>query len=310
MEPPETSDFPKIGINSNKVVLTGDAFSPSGQSYKFQGTEFVVINKNLLLSGTADVALFAPNQGDFAIEPAQQLTPNSTTDAFYMASVNSAVASTSTIHVWTIRGVPGDNSNPLQTPQVTALPIAMISYPPNGQQQGTSVLIDTYDDSLLDAVFRDGASGSLWVSANDGCKPSGDSAVRSCLRFVNVSINGSTMSVAQDFDYADPGKYYYYAAVRTDNSGDLYAAFTGSSSSSYASAYAGMQSAGNTNLLTNLSVFRAGDSPYTISPPRWGDYSGAGVDPGDASVWLGAEYSTSIPFLGSYWGTAIAHAQP
>jgi hypothetical protein len=118
------------------------------------------------------------------------------------------------------------------------------------------------------------------------------------------------MSVAQDFDYADPGKYYYYPAVRTDNSGDLYAVFTGSSASSYASAYAGMQLSGSSNVLTNLSVFRAGDSPYTISPPRWGDYSGAGVDPSDASVWLGAQYATSIPFLGSFWGTAIAQAQP
>jgi hypothetical protein len=303
-------DFPKIGINSNKVVLTGDAFSPSGQSYKFQGTEFVVINKNLLLSGTADVALFAPNQGYFAIEPAQDLTPNSTTDAIYLAAVNSAVTSTSTIRVWTVQGVPGDSSNPLQTPQVTTLSIATISYPPNAQQQGTGALIDTNDDSLLDAVFRDGTPGSLWVSANDGCTPPADSAVRSCLRFVNVSINGNTMSVAQDFDYADPGKYYYYPAIRTDISGDLYAAFTGSSGSSYASAYAGMQLAGSSNVLTNLSVFRAGDSSYTISPPRWGDYSGAGVDPSDASVWLGAEYATSIPFLGSFWGTAIAHAQP
>ena len=87
------------------------------------------------------------------------------------------------------------------------------------------------------------------------------------------------MSVAQDFDYADVGTYYYYPATRTDAAGDLFAAFSGSSSSSFASAYAGSQSAGNINVLTNLSVTRAGDAAYTISPTRWGDYSGAGVDP-------------------------------
>src|SRR5262249_1201963 len=117
-------------------------------------------------------------------------------------------------------------------------------------------------------------------------------------------------SVAQDFDYADPGMYYYYPAIRTDQFGDLFVALTGSSSASYASAYAGLQLAGTSNALTNFSLTRSGHSPYTISPPRWGDYSGAGVDPSDASVWLAAEYATSIPILGSYWGTAIANAQP
>ena len=309
-------DFPKSGINSDKVVLTGDAFSPVGhgpfsQGYKFQGTEYVVINKSELLSGTLGtqgVALFAPNQGDFAIEPAQQL--DSTTENLFMAAVNSALSSTSSMDVWEISGVPDDSSNPLKT-KVTSLPIDTISIPPNAQQQGTTVLIDTNDDSLLDAVFREGSPGSLWVSANDACTPPGDSAVRSCLRFIEVSIGTSgTPNVAQDFDYADPGTYYYYPAVRTDAAGDLFAAFSGSSSSSYASAYAGSQLFGNSNVLTNFSLFRAGDSPYTVSPPRWGDYSGAGTDPSDTSVWLGAEYATQFPLFGSIWGTAIAQAQP
>jgi len=303
-------DFPKIGINSNKVVLTGDAFSQVRSGYKFQGTEFVVINKSdlLSLSGTVNTSLFAPNQGDFAIEPAFQI--NSTADPLYMAAVNSALASTSSLAVWTIAGVPGDSSNPLQTPKVSTLPIDTISYPPNAQQLGTTVLIDTNDDSLLDAFFREG-SGSLWVSANDACTPNGDTAARSCLRFINISIStGGAMSVAQDFDYADPGTYYYYPALRIDSTGNLYAAFSGSSGAKYPSAYAGMQSSGKTNVLTNLSVTRPGDYPYTVSPPRWGDYSGAAVDPDGASVWLGAEYATQFSIFGSIWGTAIAHVSP
>jgi len=70
------------------VVLTGDAFTlitrRFSQTYKFEGTEFVVINKNQLFSGTVAATLFAPNQRDFAIEPAQQL--DSTSEALYMAA--------------------------------------------------------------------------------------------------------------------------------------------------------------------------------------------------------------------------------
>jgi len=51
---------------------------------------------------------------------------------------------------------------------------------------------------------------------------------------------------------------------------------------------------------------RARRSVDAFSPPRWGDYSGAGVDPDDASVWLGAEYATQFSICGSIGGTAIA----
>jgi hypothetical protein len=322
-------DFPKMGVNYTKVVLTGDAYSAVRHglfsvSYKFQGTEFVVINKSKLLSGTASVAVFAPNQGDYAIEPAQELTSTSTNDTMYMAAVNSTLASTSALDVWQISGVPGNTSHPLKTHKTSpSLPIHTISLPPNAQQADTSVLIATNDDSLLDAAFRDASGsspGALWVSANDACTPPGDGAVRSCPRFINVSTvsNVTTMKVVQDFDYADAGKYYYYPAIRTDINGDLFAVFSGSSGGSlasggsYASVYAGEQLAGTTNALTNLSMTRAGDSPYSVtaSPTRWGDYSGAGVDPSGTSGWLAGEYATSNFIFGSYWGTAIVDAMP
>jgi hypothetical protein len=307
-------DFPKLGINYDKVVLTGDAFSQvtsrhGAASYKFQGTEFIVINKNDLttLAANPRAAFYPPNQGDFAIEPAQELTPNSQNDTLYMAAVNSGVSSTANLDVWEITGVPGVSA---LAAAKTSLGIDTISYPPNAQQEGTTATIDTNDDSLLDAAYRDGNPGSLWVAANDACTPKGDNATRSCARFIHIAIGSAGIAVDQDFDYGDVGTYYYYPSVRSDSGGDMFSAFTGSSTSSYASAYAALQTYGSVNVLTNLSIFQAGDAPYTISPPRWGDYSGAGVDPDDASVWLGAEYATSIPFLGSYWGTAIAHAGP
>jgi hypothetical protein len=301
-------DFPKTGINFDKIALTGDAFSPSGNTYKFQGTEFVVIDKSelLSLSPSVSIALFPPDQGAFAIEPAQNLTPGSTTDTLYMAGVNSATASTSSLYIWQVSGIPG---SPGFQSSVSSLPIATMSIPPNAQQQGTTLLIDTNDDSLLDAAYRDGNPGTLWVSGNDACTPPGDTAVRSCLRFIEVAIDAQGPSIAQDFDYGDVGAYYYYPAVRTDGAGNLFAAFTKSSPTSYASAYAGEEAAGALNKLTNLSVFRAGDASYTLSPPRWGDYSGAATDSSDTGVWLGAEYATSWVF-GSSWGTGITIVGP
>ncbi|MBF6567578.1 MAG: hypothetical protein IVW54_01730 [Candidatus Binataceae bacterium] len=318
-------DFPKIGFNGNKVVITGDAFHAiqkhSGTSYKFEGTEFVVLNKSELVSGdsSASAVMFLPDQGDLAIEPALHLNPTSTpgvspADNLYMAAVNGTLASTSTIDVWTVTGVPGVSTVGAVR---TSLPIGTLSIPPNAQQAGSGVLIDTNDDSLLDAVFRDGSiAGSLWVSANDGCVPPSDSAVRSCLRFIEVSVGSggtSGLSVSQDFDYAgQPGLYYYYPALRTDSSGDLATVFSGSSTSSFASVYSASRLVGDTaNTLTNFSTIESGAAAYTTSPPRWGDYSGAGIDPDDSTIWIGGEYAASDnPILGSLWGTWIASVQP
>jgi hypothetical protein len=307
-------DFPKIGINEDKVILSGDAFSTVQKrfsaSYKFQGTEFVVINKSELVAppGTSIyISMFNPPQGDFAIEPAQQLGATSSSgDSLYMAAVNSAVSSASSIDVWTVSGVPTAQTAPTATR--TSLPIYTISTPPNAEQAGTSVLIDTNDDSLLDAVFRDGSPGSLWVSANDGCVPAADSATRSCLRFIEVSVDSTGMKVAQDFDYADKGSYYYYPAIRTDSAGDLVTVFSGSSSNTFASVYAGRRLATDpSNNLTGFSLIQAGVAAYTTSPPRWGDYSGAGVDPDDTTVWIAGEYVATVDiFFGPIWGTWIA----
>ena len=311
-------DFPKMGVSGDKIVLTGDAFSTIqhlfSTSYKFEGTEFVVLSKADLLNATAGSNVgsttFNPPQGDFAIEPAQQLPafPPPTTSpvvlppsTLYMASVNSALSSTSTLNIRVVTGVPG--GAPVAVTR-NALAIHTIATPPGARQAGTSTLVDTNDDSLLDAVYRP-SSGDLWVSANDGCTPTGDNAVRSCARFTEIYI--PTMSVAQDFDLATPGNYYYYPAVSTNSAGDLVAAFTGSSSSAIPSAFGARRAASDaSNTLSSISLINAGDTPYTVSPARWGDYSGAGVDLDDSTIWIAGEYATSCGFFGPCWGTSLA----
>jgi hypothetical protein len=301
-------DFPKVGVNSDKVVITGDAFSGN----TFLGTEFVVFNKSDVMAGlSAHVSYYPPGQGDFAIEPAQHLasigTATNDPDALFMASV--ANPSASTVRIWSVTGVPG-SSQPVAV-ATTSLPITTLSTPPNAAQGGTSKLVDTNDNALLDAVFRDGSPGSLWVSANDGCTPPGDAATRSCLRLVEVSIASGTPTVSQDFDYSASGQYFFYPAIRTDDTGNLFVVFNGSSSSQYISAYGGVQrTTDNAGTLEPPVLIKSGSGAYTEST-RWGDYSGVGIDPSDGTVWLGGEYPTSCGFLiRSCWGTWIANVSP
>jgi len=309
-------DFPKMGVNSDKVVLTGDAFSGNN----FLGSEFVVFSKSDVMAGSdANAAYYPPPQGDVAIEPAQHLgTPVATAspgpDALYMASV--AYPSANTVEVWSVTGVPGSVVQPVAV-ATTSLGIATLSSPPNAAQGGTNKLVDTNDNALLDAVYRDGSPGSLWVSANDGCLPSGDTATRSCLRLINISIDPTTgqpiavSPVAQDFDYSAVGQYFFYPAIRTDDTGNLFVVFNGSSSSQYISVYGSVQkTTDSAGILEPPVMLKSGNGAYKESA-RWGDYSGAGFDPSDDTVWLGGEYPTSCgALIRSCWGTWIANVSP
>ncbi len=304
-------DFPKIGVNYNKVVLSGDIFSGN----KFLGTEFVVLNKsNLVNNQTVSVDTYAPPQGDFAIEPAIDLTANTSSDTMYMAAVN--YASATSVEVWTVTGVPGVGGGSSATE--TSLPFSGAKYtgpatpstlstPPNAAQCNSSTTVVTNDNALLDAVYR---NGSLWVSGNDACTPQGDTGARSCLRFIEISASsGTTPSIAQNFDVGVAGDYLYYPAVRVDKYGNMGASFTESSSSLCPSSAELTQQVGGAPGAPVL--VNAGTAAYTQAN-RWGDYSGASVDPSDdTTFWLGSEYATTEPCSSgqcSAWGTWISSA--
>jgi len=63
--------------------------------------------------------------------------------------------------------------------------------------------------------------------------------------------------------------------------------------------------------VTNLSISRAGDYPYTISPPRWGDYSGASVDPDDSTRMASQpNYATTAAGSLNYCGNVDCPCSP
>lgn len=289
-------DFPAIGINEDKVVLTANAF----RANSFLGTEFLVLNKaDLLAGGAVRYAFFPPPQGLFTIQPAHSLSStcsSPTTCTSFMAAV--AYGSATSIRIWAVTGVPGVGSGVSGT--TADLAIATLSIPPDAVQAGTSLLIDTNDNRLLDAVFRD---GELWVTANSACTPGGDATTRACLRFTEILPQG-TPAVAQDFDVGTVGDYYYYAALQLDNLDNLVTVFSKSSAAEFPSVYAGGQLAtAAPDTFQVPVVLKAGEAPYGLIPPRWGDYSGAGIDPADQTkVWVAGEYA----LIDSTWGTWIA----
>jgi hypothetical protein len=299
-------DFPALAINDDKVVLTANAF----RANSFLGTEFVVINKAQLAAGVnAAVTYFGPPQGLFTIQPGHALTGCAIGGCpLYMASV--AFNSASSIQVWRVTGVPGVGTG-VSVVSVSGMPIGSLTSPPDAQQFGTSTLIATNDNRLLEATYRgNGTGGALWVSANSACVPGGDTATRACLRFIQLAITASgTVTKTQDFDFGQNGFYYYYPAIQTDGAGNLITVFSGSSAATFAGVYASSQKTTDpVNSFGTPVQLKNGENSYKPFANRWGDYSGAALDPADPStVWVAGEYVDSLG--GSEWGTFIAPVQ-
>ena len=293
-------DFPALAVNSDKVVLTANAF----RANSFLGTEFVILSKaNLLAGGTVAGSYFGPPQGLFTIQPAHALSncASGTSCPLYMAAV--AFNSASAIRVWSLQGVPGTGSG--VSVSSVSIAIAALASPPDAKQKGTSVLIQTNDNRLLEASFRNGV---LWVAANSACVPAVDTATRACLRLIKLSTVGG-ISKQQDFDFGQPGAYYYYPAVHTDGSGKLIAAFSGSSASDYAGVYvSGQRATDPVNTFQLPTLVKPEGDAYTPFANRWGDYSGVAIDPSNASVvWIVGKYARIEG--GSEWGTFITSVQ-
>ncbi len=290
-------DYPKLAVTADKLVLTGNIFTIFSET--FVGTAFLVANKADLMSGSVTPAsseYFPSPQGLFTIQPADSLSSTST---LYMVSRGSGRRQTF-VRVWAVNGVPRVSPVTATTQDLT---ISSLPTPPDAAQAGTPTLIETNDNRLLDAAFR---GNSLWVAATSGCKPPGDKKTRSCARFIQIGT--SPLAVLQDFNFGTAGTYYYYPAIATDVTNNLLTVFNRSSSTEYASVYAsGRQTADPINTLQAPVLIKAGENSYQPFANRWGDYSGAGVDPVDGKVWVAGEYARIEG--GSEWGTWIAKIQ-
>jgi hypothetical protein len=300
------------GNSFSCTVSTLDPSSPNCENGDYEGNEFLVWNKSELLAGdaTIDTDFNPPGEdtSEFPIIPAKS---RSSTSTLWMLSAfgTEPYAGLNELNVWSVDGVPGVDTS--STSAVTTIAVTPFANPPSAKQEGTSNTIDTGDFRLLDAVFRD---GHLWGSGNDACQPSGDSTSRACLQYFELLISGGAV-LNQDFSFGTKSAYDYYPSVDLDSADDLITSFTQSSSTEFPSAFVDGRLLGDTkNTLGTPVLFQAGAKSYISNDPdgppfRWGDYSGAGVDPNDqTAVWVAAEYATSQA-TDLNWGTSIAEAR-
>ena len=314
--PSVTHDQPKFGVSDDKFVISWNDFL---SAQFFQGASTWIFEKSQMVAGSSSVngAALGPDSTKAAMVPAVQLSSGSPAYIAYNNSDCSTLGcnkGSPTFGLIVITGTPLgglalNESDPA---------IAATSQPPNADQPGLPASIATNDDRFLTAIWENGV---LWTGGNDACIPAGDSVIRPCSRLIQVLTSGPTIN--QSFDIASNGSDLYYPALSMDAGGSMYVVYNISSitTTPLNVGYVGVRITGQPasapiQTVVSAKTIKAGETTYDMNPcffttgaSRWGDYSGAAIDPQNPTdVWVASEYAaigtTASPSdAGCAWGT-------
>ncbi|HUY61602.1 MAG TPA: IPT/TIG domain-containing protein [Candidatus Dormibacteraeota bacterium] len=298
------ADQPKVGLDSSVVTVSANDFSSSST---FTGAQTWVLQKSQMLSGSSSVAVdaFPANAHQFGLVPVQALSPLST--EYLVASTPSGSA----LQVAAVTGTPAAGT---VTMSQWTLSIPQMAQPPLASQPGGGLPLNTDDNRLLEALWRDGV---LWTAGNEGCVPSGQTTPQACLRLISVAASpGTAPVVGTDVSIGQTGTDLYYPAFGLDGAGNILMTYGFSSPSPAVYPSVGsLAFAPATQRVVPGPTLASGTVPYHEqlgqSSFRWGDYSGAAIDPSVPSdVWVAAEFTTTtgVGSTGTLWnwGTRIA----
>jgi hypothetical protein len=190
---------------------------------------------------------------------------------------------------------------------------------PDAPQNGTANLIEVNDSRALDAVWR---NNSLWLTTTINPNVANDPVNTGEATAHWFRLN--TIAVPAPITVADQGNiggediatdtWTFFPAVAVNGLGDAKFGFAASAQSMYCGAYyAGREPGDPPGTVQASGVVQAGLDyyyrPFNGPRNRWGDYSGASVDPADdTTFWIFNEYAenrgTPISGQDGRWGTA------
>ncbi len=176
---------------------------------------------------------------------------------------------------------------------------------PDAPQLGSAETIETNDRRTLHSVWRD---NRLYVTTTidpEAGDPNDGEATAHWVQMNTFGGGGVALADQGDIggeDIADD-THTFYPSIAVNDSGDVAVGFAASAATIYPSALFATRAASDTpGINTGSVMLRAGldyyvrtfDSPPCSTPAvdnRWGDYSGAAVDPFDECFWVYNQYS-------------------
>ena len=330
------ADYPGFAIDEEAVYVTANMFSHF--SGAFGGTRLWIIDKGMAGGfyggGTASVTGdwdFPGLTGGFAgtFQPAH---------VFGSGGVATGVGTFLVMYSGLTTGGPGGTESiqvirvddPLGSPTfvgpefVSMGDIEDVGGPfgfpdlPDAPQMGDTTKIEVNDSRTLHAVWRE---SSLWLTTtiNPNSGPDLGQTTAHWVQLSTTILGSTTLTDQGDVGGEDiaSGTFTFFPSIAVNSTEDVIVGFSASAPTIFPGAYYAGRFVGDPAGTVNPSVVvRAGLDSYvrTFGTPRnrWGDYTGASVDPNDdKSFWVFNEYAitkgSGTPPEDGRWGTVYAH---
>lgn len=272
-------DQPRLGFSSSVIVVATELFSRNchHDSGSVQtGAIVLVVDKAAVLAGAAAPASteFGPDPSYENFVPVQMLSPSANELA-----VSSDLSGSRVVHVLSSQGVPPNAS----FSEEDSLLIHRLRSPPNAAERGGGIIGGGWQDARVnDATW---INNSLYLVADDRCTYRNDPYLETCARAMEISTASPQPTLTGEDDIGFPGGDTYYAAIRPDTHGNAIIVFDYSSPHDWpsvaATAAVGPIVGERGSNFTRPVTLAAGTAATTN---RWGDYSGAAIDPADPDV--------------------------
>jgi hypothetical protein len=309
------SDYPAIGAGRDSFSFAFNQFRFSDHAFTFAVVHVwnkTIAENNAASCPTVPRFTFRPSTtaGDFSrftVQPVQHYTsPSSftgtTNPAYYLSTRR---GTSNEYRVYRVRNVASGS------PTMAQLTLTGGSYgiPPNSPQPGSTVLVDTGDNRMLQAA---GIGNRLQGIFTTVCNFTSGTPNESCTRAPAVTVGqnatgGLTASLVENrFAGFRDNIFVSYPSIAMNSALQSGATWEFSGSANPLSSAAMTRNAGGA--WTSVRTYASG--ACSQSQERAGDYSGAQTDPSNLnSFWLAGEQSVTIG-ASCQWRTRIASLVP
>jgi hypothetical protein len=192
-------DQPGLGADSNTIVVTFDDFSCG---LRFLGSEIDILQKSDLETDTGLDRVNAFYGGPFAPQPVEELYGGVYNYVVTNESDCGSVACPSPqAEVDLFQGSPESGGVYYQQYFVGMAATAVnnsTGFLPPADQPSPGPRLQTNDDRFLSAVMN--AYDYIWVADGTSCVPPGDTVLRACLNYLEISVSGGFPTLTAQLD--------------------------------------------------------------------------------------------------------------
>jgi len=300
------ADYPCLGVDSQAIYVTANMF-PFDPNGVFQYAKVRVIPKaGPYAGGTmkySDIVKLKNEDGSlaFTVQPCHTF---GAPEAQYLVNSFYPTESSPTqnrLSLWELR-------MPLQKPAITRKTVVTDPYglPPDADQKGGGMGLDSGDVRVLNAVFNAGSVWCAFTTRHVWNPPQKNTAAVHWFQ-----INAPAATLAQQGIFGAAGSHSFFPAVMPDVHGNVLLVFCRSSSTEFASIhYSGRAAADPPGSLQNSTLLKAGLAHYEAVDNnginRWGDYCGIGLDPADSRT---VRFAAGYAIPDDKWATWIGGAR-